>query len=68
MRARRIITLEIIPLPHEKTIVGYPSVFTVKIGPTSQVDRLKARLVFEGYTRIYGVDYGDTFLRWARLH
>ena len=33
----------------------------MKIGPDGRVDSLKARLVAQGYTRVYGSDYYDTF-------
>jgi hypothetical protein len=60
-------TWELVPLPQGKSVVGCRWVFTVKVSPNGQVDRLKARLVANGYTQIYGLDYGDTFSPVAKM-
>ena len=54
-------TWKLVPLPPGKTLVGYRWVYTVKVGPNGEVDRLKDRSVAKGYKQIYGLDYCDTF-------
>ena len=54
-------TWDLVVLPFGKFPVGCHWVYTVKVGPDGQVDRLKARLVAKEYTQVYGFDYGDTF-------
>ena len=53
-------TWDLVVLPSGKSTVGCRWVYTIKVGPDGQVDRLKARLVAKGYTQVYGFDYGDT--------
>ena len=52
---------ELVPLSFGKKTVGCRWVYDIKVEPSSDVDRLKSRLVTKGYTYIYGFDYNDTF-------
>ena len=60
-------TWDLVTLPAGKTHVGCRWVYTVKIGPDGQMDRLKARLVAKRYTQVYGSDYYDTFSPIAKI-
>nr|KYP76032.1 Retrovirus-related Pol polyprotein from transposon TNT 1-94 [Cajanus cajan] len=60
-------TWVLVPPPLEKSVVGCQWVFNVKVGPDGQVNRLKARLVANGYTQVYGLDYSDTFSPVAKM-
>nr|CAN74104.1 hypothetical protein VITISV_008952 [Vitis vinifera] len=60
-------TWDLVVLPSGKSTVGCRWVYTVKVGPDGQVDRLKAHLVAKGYTQVYGSDYGDTCSPVAKI-
>ena len=60
-------TWDLVVLPSSKSTIGCRWVYTVKVGPDGQVDRLKAHLVAKGYTQVYGSDYGDTFSPVAKI-
>ncbi|RVW82963.1 Retrovirus-related Pol polyprotein from transposon RE2 [Vitis vinifera] len=52
-------TWDLVVLPSGKSTVGCCWVYTVKVGPDGQADRLKARLVAKGYTQL---DIKNVFL------
>ncbi|KAJ4700915.1 Retrovirus-related Pol polyprotein from transposon TNT 1-94 [Melia azedarach] len=61
-------TWELTKLPHGKSTVGCKWIFTVKYLADGSIDRFKARLVANGFTQTYGVDYQETFAPVAKLN
>ncbi|XP_016173919.1 uncharacterized protein LOC107616481 [Arachis ipaensis] len=57
----------LIELPTGKKIVGCKWVFRVKFNPNGLIERHKARLVVKKFTRVQGVDYGDTFSQVMKI-
>lgn len=54
-------TWELVPCRSDTNIVGSKWVFRMKYLSDGSVDRLKARLVAQGYTKILGLDSDHTF-------
>ena len=54
-------TWELVPLPKGKKPIGYKWVYKVKLKADGSIERLKARLVAQGFTQKYGIDYLETF-------
>ena len=50
-----------IQLPPERKAIGCRWVFSLKRNKEGDVERFKDRLVANGCSQVYGVDYGETF-------
>ena len=59
-------TWELVDLPTSKKPVGCKCVFAVKFKANRSFERHKVRLVAEGYTQTYRVDYQETFAQWQK--
>ena len=59
-------TWELVIPPDDACIVGSKWVFKVKRKANGKVDRYKARLVAQGYSQTYGIDYEEVFSPVAR--
>ena len=54
-------TWELAELPEGHTAVGSKWVYKIKTKADGSIERYKARLVAQGFTQEYGVDYNETF-------
>ena len=61
-------TWDVVQLPPTKKPIGCRWVFTVKYLSNGQIERYKARLVAQGYSQTYGIDYGETFAPVAKMN
>lgn len=61
-------TWDLVDIPNGKKPVGSKWVFTVKFRADGTLERYKARLVANGYTQTYGVDYHETFALVAKMN
>lgn len=60
-------TWSIVPLPHGKHAVGSRWVFKTKFNSDGTIDLHKARLVAQGFTQKFVVDYKETFALVAKM-
>ena len=54
-------TWSLVPLPANKNVVTYKSVYRLKRHADGSIARYRARLVARGYLQQYGLDYDETF-------
>ena len=52
---------DLVKLPVGKMTVGSKWVYKVQTGADGSVQRYKARLVTQGFTKQYGIDFDETF-------
>ena len=58
---------ELVPKPHDTSIIGTKWVFQNKLDENGTVVRNKARLVAQGYTQMEGIDFDETYAPVARI-
>ena len=61
-------TWDLVEPPKDKNIVGIKWIFKLKRTADGSVDRFKARLVAQGNTQEYGLDYEEIFSPVARYN
>jgi hypothetical protein len=54
-------TWELVQAPPDCNIIGCRWTYLIKRGPNGEITRYKARLVAQGFSQVYGVDYDETF-------
>ena len=54
-------TWDLVPLPLNKSVVGYRWVYKIKTNYDGSIEQFKPRLVEKGYSQRYGMDYEETF-------
>ena len=63
----KISTWDLADLPAGKSTIGCKWVYTIKTRSDGTVDRYKARLIANGFTQEYGINYEETFASMACL-
>ena len=59
-------TWDLVDLPDGKNLVGSKWVYKTKYNSFGEIDRYKARLVAQGYSQEYGIDFNEVFAPVAR--
>ena len=54
-------TWNLVRPPTDRDVIPGNWVYKVKLGPSGQVDKYKARYVAKGFKQVEGLDYFETF-------
>ena len=54
-------TWDLVQLPEGRTAIGSKWIFKIKYNGQGSIERFKGRLVAQGHTQKYGIDYEETF-------
>lgn len=60
-------TWDLVTRPERTSVVSCKWAFTIKYKPNGSVERYKARIMAQGFTQTYEVDYTETFSPVVRL-
>ncbi|XP_038896263.1 uncharacterized mitochondrial protein AtMg00820-like [Benincasa hispida] len=60
-------TWSLMPLPQDRKVIGTKWVFRLKHNQLGEIDHFKARLVIQGFSQDYGIDYFETFSPVVKL-
>ncbi|PKU81649.1 Retrovirus-related Pol polyprotein from transposon TNT 1-94 [Dendrobium catenatum] len=60
-------TWSLVPPPANKPVLGSKWTYKLKTLPSGQVDKYKARLVAQGFSQQFGVNYNETFSPVAKV-
>ncbi|PKU74614.1 Retrovirus-related Pol polyprotein from transposon TNT 1-94 [Dendrobium catenatum] len=60
-------TWSLVPLPAGKPVIGSKWTFKTKLLPNGQIDRYKARLVAQGCSQEFGINFTETFSPVAKM-
>src|ERR1700731_4557810 len=64
---RKLRTWDIIDRPCDKPIIPCGFVFKIKLGPTGEVLKFKARVIAGGHRQTKGINYNETFAAAAKI-
>ena len=60
-------TWDIVDYPSAVKPIGFKWIYSIKLKYDGSLDKHKARLVTLGNRQEYGIDYGETFIRAAKM-
>ncbi|CAN6542484.1 unnamed protein product [Malus baccata var. baccata] len=61
-------TWSVVDLPNGKKVVGSRWIYKTKFNSNGSIEKHKARLVAQGFTQTYGIDYKETFAPVTKMN